>query len=259
MFQSVKNLFTRGRPAYEQPLPLQRPERGMGPDQRAEARPDALMWANHEYPHLAQMTHGKHMADGVFICCHCGTENELRHYLGNHPLKLVTCRRCDRTYCKECKSSAILTPFPAAVLLQSTRYAKSLKERSARLCSNCGLTHRRGSSGFSSRCSCGVRPSAEDITFALLPPDSYQRDPEGITVQLRVDTQLAKALPAKPVQVVRGVERNPTPNTDLPRPQNTVPQRQHAIRRQHSPRQSRPRVDSARQPRIDRSERREWD
>jgi hypothetical protein len=219
-----------------------RPEKDFASGKRAEAPPGEDLWQDHDTPQLMQSLHANDIADGVWICC-CGTENEIVHFLGAHPLKTLRCRVCKHIYCQKCGSSDILTPFDPAVFPSYRRLDSKKCKRVGRVCSRCGLTHRAvspdtGRVQFDLVCACGTSSSNDWITFYMGSPDKYRFDPNAAAVQLRHE------------RTMRSVERRSQERITLQPPQRPELVRQPRVVTRRSPSDQPARVhrDQARPP-----------
>jgi hypothetical protein len=166
-------------------------EKDLASAERAQQPPDVKFWNNHEYQQLMHNTFGKHVVDGIHICCHCGAENDIIHFKGDHPFKHLTCHECDHTYCHKCTSSEILTHINPAYLLFQGQSVVQHSHRIGQICSNCGLTHRTilrkdDTISLDVKCACGTRSNEKWVAFVICSPDRFRWDPNAAAVQLKI-------------------------------------------------------------------------
>lgn len=143
---------------------------------------DGDEWANHEYRHVLRRIHGEHVADGVWICSQCSTDNALMHFKGDHPFKYLVCRACEHVYCRSCSTSDI----SLGEVLAEEKMKEGFNIGNGLfgvVCSNCGLTHR---GEMEANCPCGDGAHDGWIRFAIGNNFEYRRDPEACLVELKL-------------------------------------------------------------------------
>jgi hypothetical protein len=140
-----------------------------------------------EYPHLHSLCDSQ--IDGLWVC-HCGHENQLIHYTGDHPFKILTCGRCDHTFCDQCQTSEILTRIPTnPTEVYNERFHIHSEMPYCIVCETCGLSHRAKMMGgcidFSiDRCACGNPVEGDKFGYFIGSVYEYRKDPEGTAVML---------------------------------------------------------------------------
>lgn len=145
----------------------------------------------HSYPNLRALKTDEEIGDGIWVCCHCGHENILRHYEGRFPFKHLVCASCERTFCNNCLSTEIVSPIPFGMVL-APRPSKGQELRYFQMCPSCGLTHRAEMSRkteildfYGVTCAgCGASSYGDWPRFHIGSVEPYRRDPDASSVRL---------------------------------------------------------------------------
>jgi hypothetical protein len=129
-----------------------------------------------------------HPRDGVFRCCDCGRENQLTHFRGAHPFKIVDCG-CNHTLCSECITTEILTPVQS---MSEDKRRWGNETPYYRICV-CGLSHRAAATGdslgvFEGLCECGQPIEAGKVLYYIGSYLAYRRNPEARAHKLTVES-----------------------------------------------------------------------
>lgn len=139
------------------------------------------------------------LADGLWVCC-CRAENQVIHFLGDHPFKHLRCVGCDHIICEKCCTTDIIK-----VLGDNSIRVMGPELHSGpmfgRICSSCGLTHhafsqRTAATSHSQRtlndshedtlCVCGARISEMSLKFSVGLPDDHRYNPDASSAYLAV-------------------------------------------------------------------------
>ncbi|CAO2649028.1 Nn.00g099770.m01.CDS01 [Neocucurbitaria sp. VM-36] len=166
------------------------------------ANPAEIVWgekdyetAGVEYPAICVRTDP---GDGLWVCC-CGHENRLVHYRGAFPFKYLNCGRCDHILCPDCRTTEILTPVRAKIMLvevEQQSHQQNEEVRFCRLCRSCGLSHRASMDGCHVNfrdvtCPCGKPAITDGSYFYIGDVDAWRCDPAGRAVEMNLERQLA--------------------------------------------------------------------
>ncbi|CAG5175525.1 uncharacterized protein ALTATR162_LOCUS10621 [Alternaria atra] len=185
MFPGVTNVACSLLGASNKPKSAAHLEKDLSKAVRAEGPPDENLWYGQENRNITHRNHGADVADGVFFCYKCNTENRMIHYRGDHPFKRLVCRVCDRVYSKGCATSNILQ---VGVTKPSQQPSREL--RIGQLCPDCGLTHRAvtrdGMVSFDTTCVCGNVADESWIRFSIGSAMDHRCDPINFPTELNL-------------------------------------------------------------------------
>jgi hypothetical protein len=171
--QAMKSLLPTAKP----PLPLQ--------ENLDRAQPAESAWDHHDYAddHETRCLYSHaEPRDGLWRCCNCLHENEVTHFRGPHPFKIVECP-CAHTLCTTCCTTEILTPVRSMATEVFERRSRTVFNGEVLYCRvcPCGLTHRAVRNGNSldcqdEPCDCGEPVDAGNYYF-IGSVHEYRRDP----------------------------------------------------------------------------------
>lgn len=134
---------------------------------------------------------------GIFVCCY-GHDNILKYHDGEYPFLELKCGRCSHVLCKNCLTTAIITPLKGAeqAAIAKMDVAKQRKHFKDffQVCPNCGLSRLAqmrnpdhhgerlcwvpvASHSHSELCSCGTSAKSDWLKFVIGDPTPYRLDP----------------------------------------------------------------------------------